>query len=112
MDEEQAVSAAAVPQSMTSVEDMYPARKSGSPGEPGKTFDELFDWTLDDNGVPYYRKGPETFDGYLYTVFWSQTEAKGATGYLARGWNRTPPAPTEAQLINARGRHRSMQITT
>ena len=61
MDEEQAVSVAAVLQSMSSVEERAAAHKSGLPGEPGKTFDELFDWSLDDNGIPYYRKGPATF---------------------------------------------------
>ena len=102
MDEEQA--AAAVLQSMASVEEELYTRKLGSPGEPGKTFDELFDWNIDDHGVPYHKKGPETFY-YLYTVFWSQTEAKGATGYQDPGWNRTSPAPSAAQLIDARGSH-------
>ena len=53
VDKDQAVSAAAVLQSMSSVEEKELARKSGSPGEPGKTFDDLFDWTLDDSGFPY-----------------------------------------------------------
>ena len=54
---------------------------------------------------PTTGKGPETFDDYLYTVFWSQAEAKGATGYQDLVRNRTSHARTEAQLIDARGRH-------
>ena len=56
MEEDQAVSVGAVLQDMPSVEERDSAHKSGLPGEPGKTFDELFDWSLDDNGVSYYRK--------------------------------------------------------
>ena len=37
--------------------------------------------------------------------FGAKTEAKGATGYLDLGWNRTTRAPTDAQLIDARGKH-------
>jgi hypothetical protein len=36
MDEDQAVSVAAVLQSMSNVEEIVSARKSGLPGEPGK----------------------------------------------------------------------------
>ena len=87
---------------MSSVGEERFTRKSGPLGEPGKNFDELFDWNIDDHGVPYHKKGPETFDDYLYTVFWSQTEAKGATGYQGLGWNRTSLVPSAAQLIDAR----------
>ena len=78
--------------------------KSGPPGAPGKTFDELFEWNVDDDGVQFHEKGPETFDDYLYSVYWAQTDAKGATGYLEPGWARTTPVPSAEQLIDARGR--------
>ena len=105
MDEDPAASVVAVLRSLSSVEERVAANKSGPPGELGKTFDELFDWNIDENGAPYHKKAPETFDDYLYTAFWSQTEAKGATGYQDPGWNRTSPVPTATQLIDARGRH-------
>ena len=61
MDGDQAASAAAVFQSMTSIEqEQLP--KSGPPGAPSKTFDDLFAWNVDDDGVPFHEKGPETFD--------------------------------------------------
>jgi hypothetical protein len=41
--EEQAVSVDAAPRPMLSVEERIVADKSGPPGEPGQTFDELFD---------------------------------------------------------------------
>jgi hypothetical protein len=50
---------------MSSVEERIAVDKSGPPGEPGKTFDELFDWPVDDDGVPYWRKGPASFEYYL-----------------------------------------------
>ena len=65
----------------------------------------FFEWNVDDQGVPFHQKGPETFDDYLYTVCWAQTEAKGAIGYQYLGWTRTTPVPLAAQLIDARGRH-------
>jgi predicted Rossmann-fold nucleotide-binding protein len=43
MEEEQAVSAAAVLQCMSRIEESIAADKSGPPGEPGKTLDELFE---------------------------------------------------------------------
>ena len=88
MDDELAASVAAVLQPMSSIEQEQ-STKSGQPGAPSKTFDELFEWSVDDQGVPFHRKGPETFDDYLYTVYWAQTEAKGATGYQYIGWTRT-----------------------
>ena len=77
MDEDQAVSAAVVLQSMSSVEERVSARKSGSLGEPGKSFDELFDWILGDNGVRYYKKRPETFEYYIQKVFGAKLRPKG-----------------------------------
>ena len=69
MEEEQAVSAAVVLQSMSNVEERMAADKSGPPGEPGKTADELFDWSLNDSGVHYWRKGPASFEAYLQKRF-------------------------------------------
>ena len=91
-------------QSMTSIEQEQ-LSKSGPPGAPGKTFDELVEWNVDDDGVPFHEKGPETFDDYLYSVYWAQTDAKGATGYQDPGWTRTITVPSAEQLIDARGRH-------
>ena len=104
MDEDQVALVVAVFQSMTSVEQEQ-LSKSGPLGAPGKTFDELFEWNVDDDGVPFHEKGPETFDKFLSTVYWDQTEARGATGYQDPGWTRTTPVPSTAQLIDARGRH-------
>ena len=104
MDEDQAASVAAVFQSMTRIEKEQISR-SGPPGAPGQTFDELFYWSVDDEGVPFHQKGPETLDDYLYSVYWAQTEARGATGYQDPGWTRTTPVPSAEQLIDARGRH-------
>jgi hypothetical protein len=103
MDEEQAASAAAVFQSISGTELEQPS-KSGPPGAPGKTFDELYEWYVDDDGVSYEEKGPTTFEKYLSHVYWSQTEAGGATGYQDPGWLRTCPVPSAAQLTDARGR--------
>ena len=50
-----------------------------------RPFGELFGWSLEDKGIPYYRKGPATFEYYHHAVIWSQTEEKGATGYLDPG---------------------------
>ena len=61
MDEEQAASAAAVFQSISGIE-LEQSSKSGPPGAPGKTFDELYEWYVDDDGVPYEEKGPATFE--------------------------------------------------
>ena len=80
MDEDQAAFVAAVFQSTTSIEQEQ-LSKSGLPGAPGKTFDELFEWNVDDDGVPFHEKGPETFDKFLAKVYGAQTEAGGATGY-------------------------------
>ena len=60
MDEDQAASAAAVFQSMTSIKQEQ-LSKSGPPGAPGKTFDELFEWNVDDDGVPFHEKGSGDF---------------------------------------------------
>ena len=49
VEEEQAASVAAAPRSLTSVEERVAA--NNPPAEPGKTFDELFDWSLDDDGL-------------------------------------------------------------
>jgi len=103
MDEEQAASAAAVFQSIAGVE-LEESSKSGPPGAPGKTFDELYEWYVDDDGISYEEKGPATFEKYLSKVYWSQTEAGGATGYQDPGWLRTCPVPSAAQLTDARGR--------
>ena len=104
MDEVQAASAVAVFQSMTSIEQEQ-SSKSGPPGAPGKTFDELYEWNVDDDGVLFHEKGPETFERFLSKVCWSQTESGGATGYKDPGWLRTFPVPSAMQLIDARGRH-------
>ena len=56
MEEEPAVSAVAVLQFMSSVEERIAADKSGPPGEPGNSFDELCDWSPDDSGVLYWVK--------------------------------------------------------
>ena len=50
MDEDQAASVVAVFQSTTSIEHEQ-LSKSGPPGAPGKTFDKLFEWNVDDDGV-------------------------------------------------------------
>jgi len=68
MDEDQAASAAAVFQSMTSIEQEQ-LSKSGPPGAPGKTFDELYEWNVDDDGVQFHEKGLETFYDYFYSVY-------------------------------------------
>jgi hypothetical protein len=70
MDEEQAASAAAVFQSIAGVE-LEQSSKSGPPGALGKTFDELYEWYVDDEGIPYEEKGPATFARYLSRVYWS-----------------------------------------
>jgi ABC-type multidrug transport system fused ATPase/permease subunit len=75
--EEQAVSVATVLRSRSSVEEELSTRKSGTPGKPGKTFDVLFEWNIDDHGIPYHKKGPDTFDDYLYTASGAKPMQKG-----------------------------------
>ncbi|MFM7982256.1 MAG: hypothetical protein ACKPKO_23350, partial [Candidatus Fonsibacter sp.] len=68
------------------------ASKPGLPGVPGKTFDDILDWQYDEDGVPYGKKGPKSFDENLYRVFWSRTPERSATGYIDFGWMRPAPA--------------------
>ena len=56
MDEEQAASAAAVFQSISGIE-LEQSSKSGPPGAPGETVDELYERYVDDDGVSVRRQG-------------------------------------------------------
>ena len=76
MDEEQAAWVVAVLQSMSSIEQEQ-STKSGHPDAPGKTFDELFEWNVDDEGAPFHNKVPETFDDYLYAVLLGSDRSQG-----------------------------------
>ena len=64
----------------------------GSPEDPGLTVDQLFDWHEDHTGVPYWNRGSITFEQYLRTAFWDQTESGGSIGYRDPGghalWKR------------------------
>ncbi len=67
---------------MTSIEQNI-SSKSGSPGAPGKTFDELFAWNVDDDGVPFHMQGPETVDEYLPVGLLGSN--RGETGHWISG---------------------------
>ena len=96
--------AAAVWEAVLSIGSDTAAGKSGEPDDPGRAFDELFDWKNGEDGVPYWRRGPQTFDDYLQRAFWDQTESGHATGYLDPGWAREARIPTEEELRDDKGR--------
>ena len=57
------VADAAVLEAVSSIASVTAAGKSGEPDDPGQTFDELYDWKRDEEGVPYWRKGPKIASG-------------------------------------------------
>ena len=61
-------SVAAVIQAASTIEGDVVAGRPGSPGDPGKTFDDIFDWKNYEDGEPYWEKGLASFDEYLQTV--------------------------------------------
>ena len=76
----------------------------GSPEDPGLTIDQLFDWHEDHIGTPYWGRGSRTFERYLQTAFWDQTESGTITGYRDPGWSRTVDPPEPEELLDAKGR--------
>ena len=75
----------------------------GSPEDPGLTFDQLYDWREDHIGTPYWGRGSRTFERYLQTAFWDQTESGTSTGYRDPGWSRAAIPPTAEELLDAQG---------
>ncbi|MFM7979968.1 MAG: hypothetical protein ACKPKO_11700, partial [Candidatus Fonsibacter sp.] len=59
--------------------------------EYDKTFDEIYDWKLDENGVLFWEKGFENFNDFVGKVYWDQQGHPHETGYQDPGWMR--PAP-------------------
>ena len=76
----------------------------GSPEDPGLTFDQLFDWHQDHTGVLYWNRGSRTFEQYLRTALWDQTESGGSTGYRDHGWSRVAQVPDPESLLGAKHR--------
>lgn len=76
-------------------------RKSGYPGDPGKTFDEMFDWRLDEADIPFWRKGLATFDIFLGRVFRSRVVGGSPTDYVNPGWLRTAPVLNDSECTDS-----------
>ena len=97
-------SAAAVIEAVSSIAADVASIELGSPEDPGLTFDQLFDWHEGHTGVPYWDRGSRTFERYLQTAFWDQTESGTSTGYRDPGWSRTVDPPEPEELLEAKGR--------
>ena len=80
------------------------ALKLGSPDDPGRTLDQLYDWREDYSGVPYWNRGARTFEKYLQVAFWDQTNSGTGTGYRDPGWLRDMTPPTPEDTLDAKGR--------
>ena len=101
-----AVAAAAVIEAVSSIASGSAGPgQSGEPNGLGRMFADTQSWARDDDGVPFRRKGPKTFDAYIQRVFWDQTESGHATGYVDLGWLQPARIPTEANQIDVDGRH-------
>ena len=49
LDEEQVASVAVVIRAVATIEGEVGVGKSGPPGDPGTTFDDIFDWKIDED---------------------------------------------------------------
>ena len=77
--------AAAVLEVVSSIASEAAVGPSGTPDDLGVTFDEIYDWTCDLNDVPFWIKGPGTFDQYLQKAFLGPDSIWWGNG-LRRPW--------------------------
>ena len=96
------VAAAAVLEAVSSIA----SEADVAPDSHGVTIDEIYDWKCDLNDIPFWLKGPETFDWYIQNAVWDQTLSGGATGDVDPGWNRAAREPNEDELRDNDGRLR------
>ncbi|MFM7978337.1 MAG: hypothetical protein ACKPKO_03395, partial [Candidatus Fonsibacter sp.] len=68
-----------------------------------KTFDEIYDWKLDENGVPFWEKGFEDFNDFVGKVYWDQMCMPHETGYQDPGWMRPAPSFTNRPYADSSG---------
>ncbi|MFM7984184.1 MAG: hypothetical protein ACKPKO_33165, partial [Candidatus Fonsibacter sp.] len=72
-------------------------------GAEEKSFDEIFEWKRDSSGVPYWKRGPPTFQECFQKVYWDRLSPGFETGYIDPGWLRPAPLLDENALYDAKG---------